>query len=44
MATHSSIFAWTDKPGRLPSTGLQGIGHNLATNKQQQKKLEPKTL
>ena len=32
MATHSSILAWkipwTEKPGRLPSMGLQRVGHN----------------
>ena len=32
MATHSSIFAWripwTEEPGRLPSTGLQRVGHD----------------
>ena len=35
MATHSSIFAWeipwTEEPGRLQSTGLQGVGHDLMT-------------
>ena len=42
MATHSSILAWeipwTEEPGGLRSTGLQGVGHNLAT-KQPQKQL-----
>ena len=42
MATHSSILVWeipwTEEPGRLRSTGLQGVGHNLAT-KQPQKQL-----
>ena len=32
MATHSSILAleipWTEKPGGLPSIGLQRIGHD----------------
>ena len=32
MATHSSILAWeipwTEEPGRIPSMGLQRIGHN----------------
>ena len=31
-ATHSSIFAWkilwTEKPGKLQSTGLQRVRHN----------------
>ena len=35
MATHSSILAWrvpwTEEPGRLPSTGLQRVGHDCAT-------------
>ena len=35
MATHSSILAWripwTEEPGRLQFTGLQRVGHNLAT-------------
>ena len=43
MATHSSILAWrtswTKKPGRLQSLGLQRVGHNLATEQQQQQKL-----
>ena len=33
MATHSNILAqripWTEEPGRLQSTGLQRIGHDL---------------
>ena len=37
-ATHSSILAWknpwTEEPGRLLSTGLKKIGHNLATEQQ----------
>ena len=32
MATHSSILAWripwTEKPGRLESTGSQRVGHD----------------
>ena len=36
MATHSSILAktipWTEEPGRLPSMGLERVGHDLATN------------
>ena len=32
MATHSRILAWeipwTEEPGRLQSTGLQGVGHD----------------
>ena len=36
MATHSSFLAWetpwTEEPGRLQSTGLQRIGHNLGNN------------
>ena len=32
MATHSSILAWkipwTEEPGRLPSMGLQRVGHD----------------
>ena len=35
MATHSSTLAWeiprTEEPGRLQSTGLQIVGHELAT-------------
>ena len=35
MATHSSILAqrisWTEEPGRLQSTGLQGVRHDLVT-------------
>ena len=34
MATHSSIFACripgTEEPGRLPSIGLQRVGHDLS--------------
>ena len=36
IATHSSILAgriaWTEEPGKLPSIGLQRVGHNWATN------------
>ena len=32
MAAHSSILAWkipwTEEPGRLPSMGLQRVGHS----------------
>ena len=35
MATQSSILAWgnpwTEEPGGLQSTGLQRVGHDLAT-------------
>ena len=35
MATHSNILAgripWTEEPGRLPSMGLQRVGHDQAT-------------
>ena len=34
-ATHSSILVWripwTEKPGRLQSTGSQRVGHDLGT-------------
>ena len=40
MATHSSILAWKnawmEEPGVLPSMRLQTVGHELATEKQQQ--------
>ena len=40
MATHSNILAleipWTEEPGGLQSMGLQRIGHDLVTKKQQQ--------
>ena len=40
MATHSSILAWevpwTEEPGRLQSMGLQRVGCDLSTEKQQQ--------
>ena len=36
MATHSSTLAWkipwTEKPGRLQSTGSQRVGHDWATS------------
>ena len=28
MATHSSILAWTEEPGGLPSMGLKRVGHD----------------
>ena len=35
MASHSRTLAWeiswTEEPGRLQSTGLQRVGHDLAT-------------
>ena len=38
MATHSSVLAWeiswTEEPGGLQSTGLQRVGHDLATKEQ----------
>ena len=43
MATHSSILAWkilwTEKPGRLQSTGSQRVRQDLATKKQKQQQL-----
>ena len=40
MATHSSILAWrlpwTEEPGGLQSTKLQGVGQDLAIEQQQQ--------
>ena len=40
MATHSSILAWeiprTEEPAGLQSMGLQRVGHDLATEQQQQ--------
>ena len=30
MATHSSVIAWTEEPGRLRSTELQRVRHNEA--------------
>ena len=36
MATHSSTLAWkiawTEKPSRQPSMGLQRVGHNWGTS------------
>ena len=36
MATHSSTLdwriPWTEKPGRLQSTGSQRVGHDLSTS------------
>ena len=35
MVTHPSILAWkipwTEKPGELPFTGWQRVGHDLGT-------------
>ena len=40
IATHSSILTWeipwTKEPGGLQSMRLQRVGHNLATEQQQQ--------
>ena len=40
MATPSSILAWripwTEEPNRVQSTGSQRVGHDLATEQQQQ--------
>ena len=40
MATHSNILAWripwTEEPGGLQSMGSQRVGHDLATEQQQQ--------
>ena len=40
MATHSSVLTWEitwiEAPGRLQSTGSQGIRHNSATEQQWQ--------
>ena len=40
MTTHSSILtwriSWTEEPGGLQSMGLQRVGHDLATEQQQQ--------
>ena len=30
MATHSSIIAWTEEPGKLRSVELQRVRHNEA--------------
>ena len=44
MATHSSILAWRipwiEESGGLQSMGLQRLGHDLATEQQQQIKLD----
>ena len=32
MATHSSIFAWTEEPGGLQPMGFQGVGHIVCTH------------
>ena len=40
IATHSSILVWeipwTEQPDKLQSMGLQGVGHNLAREEEQQ--------
>ena len=40
MATHSSILVWeipwTQQPDKLQSMGLQGVGHHLASEEEQQ--------
>ena len=40
MATHSRILVWeiasTQQPDKLQSMGLQGVGHNLASEEEQQ--------
>ena len=40
VAAHSSILAWevpwTEEPGRLHSIGSQRLGHDLATEQQEQ--------
>ena len=28
MATHSSLLAWTEEPGKLQSVGLQRVRHD----------------
>ena len=41
MATHSSILAWKipwiEEPGELQTMGSQRVGHDLATNQQNDK-------
>ena len=32
-----AIPVWTEKPGRLQSTGLQRVGHDIVTEQKQQK-------
>ena len=43
MATHSRILPWeisgTEEPGRLQSTGVTKIRHNLATTEQNNKSI-----
>ena len=43
MATHSSILTWeipwTEEPGKSQSTGLQRVGHDLATEQHKDKAL-----
>ena len=34
MATHSSILAWTEKPGGLQSLESQIVGHDWAAKQQ----------
>ena len=45
MAAHCSILAWkipwTEEPGRLPSMGLQRVGHDLVTKITTEVVLEP---
>ena len=45
MAAHSSILAWripwTEEPGGLQSMGLQGVGHDWATNSLYDLKFDP---
>ena len=40
IKTHSNIptweMSWTEEPGGLQSMGLQRVGHNLETKRQQQ--------
>ena len=48
MATHSSIVAWripwAEEPGRLPSMGSQRVGHDLATQEQQQQQIRQRRM
>ena len=45
MATHSNILAWKipwmEEPGGLQSKGSQRVGHDLATEHQQQTRSSP---
>ena len=45
MATHSSVLAWripgTGEPGGLPSLGSHRVGHDWATERQQQQQPLP---